>query len=69
MTKLVPYYTVSYRGEYHKAGQPFEIYDGDLEEMRQHGTIMQEKNTAKVEPEPTTEEPAKRKRGAPKKNT
>lgn len=67
MAKLVPYYTVSYRGEYHKAGQAFEIHDGDVEEMRQHGTIIPEKKAQKAEP--VKEEPAKRKRGAPKKNT
>lgn len=55
MVRFVPYYTVTYRGEYHKGGQSFEIEDDDVEEMQQHGTIVHE--TA----------PAKRKPGRPKK--
>ena len=50
MAKFVPYYTVSYGGEYHRAGKSFEIKDDDVEEMRQHGTIIPEVVPEKKKP-------------------
>lgn len=37
--KFTPNYTVSYCGEFHKAGIPFEIEDKDVKEMSAHGVV------------------------------
>lgn len=37
--RFVPYYTVSYRGKFYRAGVEFEIDDADANFMRKHGVI------------------------------
>lgn len=37
--RFVPYYTVSYRGKFYRAGVEFEIDDNDANFMRKHGVI------------------------------
>lgn len=37
--RFVPYYTVSYRGKFYRAGVEFEIDDNDANFMREHGVI------------------------------
>jgi hypothetical protein len=56
MTLCTPKYNVSYRGEFHAAGKPFEINADDAEEMKVHGAI-----------EESTEEKTEKKPGRPKK--
>lgn len=40
--RLVPKYRVSYRGEFYEAGHPFTIDESDLDEMKIHGTILED---------------------------
>lgn len=46
--KFVPNYTVSYHGEFHKAGIPFDIEDKDAEEMSAHGVVSVENTTEDI---------------------
>lgn len=52
--KFTPNYTVSYHGEFHKAGIPFDIEDEDVKEMSVHGVVSgakTEKPKTQTEPE------------------
>lgn len=51
--KFTPNYTVSYHGEFHKAGIPFDIEDKDVKEMSPHGVIA----TKETHVEPETKQP------------
>jgi len=37
--KFTPDYTVSYRGQFYKAGETVEIDPADAKEMAKHGTV------------------------------
>lgn len=39
--KFTPAYGVIYHGEFHRAGQSFEIDPADAEEMNEHGNLEQ----------------------------
>lgn len=41
--KFTPNYTVSYHGEFHRAGIPFDIEDKDVKEMSAHGVVLDSK--------------------------
>lgn len=41
MFQCVPSYTVSYYGEFHRAGAPFPIRGEDAELMREHGEVLE----------------------------
>lgn len=41
--RFSPYYTVSYRGKFYRAGSEFEISDCDADFMMKHGNVMGEK--------------------------
>lgn len=56
--RFTPNYTVSYHGEFHAAGKPFDIDAADEEEMKQHGTVDLSGNSVA---------PAPRKPGRPRK--
>lgn len=51
--RLVPEYRVGYNGKFYEAGQPFHIDDNDIEEMKQHGTLLKERTP--TSPSVTTE--------------
>lgn len=54
---------VKYQGEWHRAGDVFKIFDGDAEEMKQYGEVIEEKEPKpSEEEEPANEEPAKKTR-------
>lgn len=44
--RLVPYYRVKYNGVFYEAGEGFSINDEDVEEMRQHGVLYENKSRA-----------------------
>lgn len=44
--RLVPYYRVKYNGVFYEAGEGFSINDGDVEEMKQHGVVYENKPRA-----------------------
>ena len=41
--RFSPYYTVSYRGNFYRAGSEFEIADCDVDFMMKHGNVIGEK--------------------------
>lgn len=41
--RFSPYYTVSYRGKFYRAGSEFEIADCDVDFMMKHGNVIGEK--------------------------
>lgn len=41
--RFVPYYTVSYRGKFYRAGTEFEINSEDADLMSGHGNVIGEK--------------------------
>lgn len=70
--RFVPYYTVSYRGKFYRAGAEIEIDDEDAGLMRKHGKFIGEKvsETGKTSQKASAEnEPEKpvRKAGRPRK--
>lgn len=55
MMKLIPRYTVSYRGRWHDAGRAFDIDEKDAAEMKKHGEVIGEPVQEPVqETKPTT---------------
>lgn len=40
--KLIPNYTVSYKGVFHKAGVPFDIDPKDRAELERHGRVEED---------------------------
>lgn len=50
--EFTPNYKVSYRGEFHDAGIPFDIDEKDVEEMSAHGMVS---GYEKEKPEPLVE--------------
>ena len=70
--RFKPYYTVSYRGKFYRAGVEFDIAESDAEIMNQHGCIVagnppeKEEPTQAVQPTANTEKPVK-KAGRPRK--
>ena len=38
--RCIPKYRVGYNGQFYEAGREFEIDRKDAEEMRQHGTVL-----------------------------
>ncbi|NBI10250.1 hypothetical protein D1641_09540 [Colidextribacter sp. OB.20] len=67
--KLIPFYRVSYHGDFHEAGKPFQIDPEDREEMSRHGTILAISKTVVDKPQEPVEAPAelKPKRGRPRR--
>ena len=66
---FTPKYTVSYHGMFHRAGTPFEIEPGDVEEMSRHGTVeVQNEPYAENDQETTADELTAKKPGRPRKN-
>lgn len=68
--KFTPNYTVSYHGEFHKAGEPFEIEEKDINEMSVHGVVAETKREIIVEDSDLKEERLEDeppKRGRPRK--
>lgn len=63
--RFIPNYCVSYHGEFHSAGRPFEIDQSDAQEMSKHGSIIQEEITTDQQIEPDMDEQPRR--GRPKK--
>lgn len=53
--KFTPDYRISYHGEFHNAGIPFDIEDKDVKEMSAHGVISGVK-AQKPETTPESEE-------------
>lgn len=41
--RFSPYYTVSYRGKFYRAGSEFEIADCDVDFMMKHGNVIGDK--------------------------
>lgn len=66
--KLIPFYRVSYRGDFHEAGRAFDIDPAHREEMEHHGRIVDDSPAEPMEP-PVTEDPAevKPRRGRPRR--
>lgn len=46
MKKLVPYYRVKYNGQFYEAGEGFPIDAEDVDEMKHHGVVYEDKRTA-----------------------
>jgi len=67
--RFVSNYTVSYRGQFYSAGQPFEIDERDAEEMKEHGTveIVEKISEAEAIQEEGQEEQPQRRPGRPRK--
>lgn len=68
--KLIPFYRVSYRGDFHEAGSAFAIDPADREEMDRHGNIVDEPEAhAELAETPVTQAQAeaKPKRGRPRR--
>ena len=59
--QCIPKYWVSYKNQFHKAGEAFEIDPSDAGEMQHHGELI---DTA----EQQVETPAVKRGGRPKKN-
>lgn len=54
---------VKYQGEWFKAGDVFKIFDGDAEEMKAYGEVIEEDEPEETEDEETVqEEPVRRTR-------
>ena len=47
--KCIPRYRVGYNGKFYESGHPFEIDAKDAEEMRQHGTVLDDPMPPSVE--------------------
>lgn len=70
--RFSPYYTVSYRGKFYRAGAVFEIDDCDADSMMGHGNVMGEKpsemgETSQAVNAPIEPEKPVKKAGRPRK--
>lgn len=70
--RFSPYYTVSYRGKFYRAGSVFDIADCDVDFMMKHGNVMGEKpskmdKTSRAVNAPVEPEKPVRKAGRPRK--
>lgn len=55
MAKLIPKYSVIYRGKIYNAGQVIPLLSKDIAEMKKHGKIIEqqdEKDSADKNPDP-----------------
>ena len=60
--RLVSAYRVGYKGKFYEAGHPFHIDDEDIEEMKQHGTLLKDRT-----PTPPSVNNEQRKPGRPRR--
>lgn len=54
--KLKAKHWVNYQGTWYKAGDVFKIFDGEAEEMKNFGEIIEEDEPKQAEDEPEPEE-------------
>ena len=48
--RCIPKYRVGYNGEFYEAGREFEIDQKDADEMRMHGTVLDDPTPPPAEP-------------------
>lgn len=63
---FIPNYAVSYKGQFYRSGEQFEIAEADAAEMSRHGTVLEPPEVSEPPEMPVPEEqepPSKRGRG------